>query len=455
MRQSSLLFFISVFAWLLFPGVLFAATLRFSPSSGTYNVGQTISVSIVVGSTDQAMNATSGVITFPNDLLSVQSISKGGSIIGLWVQEPNFSNTNGSAHFEGVVLNPGFMGGAGTVLTINFKAKAPGKAHIAFDGPQVLANDGQGTDILVQSSPADFVISDSVVKVSPSQKIDSLIIRELGRDTTSPNARFSFTVSSATFSPDHFSVALNNKPAVDFPVSVDNIYPISGGDLGTNTIVVRAVNSAGEFLESKADFYIESLTPPSITEYPSINDGQKPIIIKGTSKYPLSTIQILMRHGNDLVSQVDIVSDKDGGFVYTSSHALVSGEYLVSAKVKKDNGTQSKESTPVSIAIEEPFVMYLGKIAINIFFSVLILLLIILLLTITSMYLWYKFRAFRKRVRKEGDEAEASLKKSLKLLKEEVGDVVASKTAQEELRSDIDDVEKYVGKEIKDIQNLK
>src|SRR3989344_8514414 len=87
-----------------------AATLYFSSSSGTQAVGTTFSVGVYVSSADQAMNAASGVISFPADKLAVESLSKSGSIFSLWVQEPSFSNSAGAVNFEGIVLNPGFTG---------------------------------------------------------------------------------------------------------------------------------------------------------------------------------------------------------------------------------------------------------------------------------------------------------------------------------------------------------
>ena len=60
-----------------------AASLYFSPSSGSYTVGSTLSVNIYVASADQAINAASGVISFPSDKLEVVSLSKSGSIFSL------------------------------------------------------------------------------------------------------------------------------------------------------------------------------------------------------------------------------------------------------------------------------------------------------------------------------------------------------------------------------------
>ena len=133
-----------------------AATLSISPSSGSYNVGDAFSIRIVVSSADIQMNAVSGVISFPADKLAVTSISKTNSIINLWAQEPVFDNSAGTDTFEGVILNPGFEGASGQVLTINFRVKAAGTAFVSFNSGSVLANDGQGTNILSGFANASF-----------------------------------------------------------------------------------------------------------------------------------------------------------------------------------------------------------------------------------------------------------------------------------------------------------
>lgn len=136
-----------------------AASLYFSPSSGSYAVGQNFSVGVYVSSPDQAMNAASGAISFPQDKLEIVSFSKSGSIIGLWVQEPSFSNGAGAMNFEGIVLNPGFTGKDGKIITINFRVKDLGLANISFSSGSVLANDGKGTNILSNLGNAQFSLN--------------------------------------------------------------------------------------------------------------------------------------------------------------------------------------------------------------------------------------------------------------------------------------------------------
>lgn len=133
-------FFGTNFAW--------AASLYFYPSNNTYSAGGSFSSGIYVSSADTAMNATQGVVSFPNDKLEVISLSKSNSIINLWIQEPSFSNRDGTINFGGVATNPGFQGASGKILTVTFRAKDTGRAALSFLSGSVLANDGKGTNIL-------------------------------------------------------------------------------------------------------------------------------------------------------------------------------------------------------------------------------------------------------------------------------------------------------------------
>jgi len=151
-----ILFALASVFFIIWPALAQAASLYFSPSSGSHAIGATFSVSVYVSSVDQAMNAASGIISFPSDKLEVTSLSKTGSIFTLWVQEPSFSNSAGTVNFESIVLNPGFTGSSGKAITITFRAKAAGNAPLTFSSGSALANDGQGTNILASLGNASF-----------------------------------------------------------------------------------------------------------------------------------------------------------------------------------------------------------------------------------------------------------------------------------------------------------
>lgn len=156
--QKQIIFFVAGFL-LLVTSSAQAATLYLSPSAGSYTVGQSFPLSVYVLSPEQAMNAVSGIVFFPQEKLEVVSLSKTGSIMNLWVLEPSFSNSTGLINFEGIVLNPGFTGEAGKIITINLKVKGAGIAPVIFSSGSVLANDGLGTNILKGLGNASFKLN--------------------------------------------------------------------------------------------------------------------------------------------------------------------------------------------------------------------------------------------------------------------------------------------------------
>lgn len=137
-----------------------------SPGAASATEGGLVTVFVNTSSADQALNAVSGQLSFPTDKLEVVSISKTGSLIAFWMPEPAFSNIAGTVSFDGVVPNPGYTGGAGRVLGVTFRAKSAGDAYISFAQASVLANDGQGSEILTGSSGASVSIAASAAPVA-------------------------------------------------------------------------------------------------------------------------------------------------------------------------------------------------------------------------------------------------------------------------------------------------
>jgi hypothetical protein len=165
-------------------------------------VGQTFTVRIAVSS-PQAVNAVSASLSFPRDMLQVTSVSKIGSILNLWVQEPSFDNNAGTVSLEGVVPNPGFTGSNGSVLSINFRVIAPGTANLRFASASLLANDGYGTNILKNRGTASYTLAPKAeeapaapVETTPAEEPagDSSYI-DLGQSAPAPSKAQDRTIS--------------------------------------------------------------------------------------------------------------------------------------------------------------------------------------------------------------------------------------------------------------------
>ena len=194
-------FLVSFFA---FASVCSAASMSLG-TVGVQHVGDTFSVPVYVSAgSGESLNALSASITFPPQQLRVVLLGDKG-IVDLWAQKPSYSNTEGIVSFQGVTYNPGFSGVSGKVITVTFRALAQGTAQIAFHSPSILANDGQGTEILTSSSGSTVVIQDAVIK-------ETVI-----RDTPLKKQSVVVSTSTATTSPIEPAVNTLRTPPVTYP----------------------------------------------------------------------------------------------------------------------------------------------------------------------------------------------------------------------------------------------
>ncbi len=99
-------------------------------------------------STKTAVNAAGGTITFPPELVAVNTLSRVSSIIDLWSEEPVTSNEAGTVRFSGGIIGPhvNATGNHGTVLTLNLRTLKEGKAILRIKDGELLANDGSGAN---------------------------------------------------------------------------------------------------------------------------------------------------------------------------------------------------------------------------------------------------------------------------------------------------------------------
>ncbi len=564
--------------FLLFLGIGFgaqkveAASLAVSLSSGSFQTGATFSVNFLVSSPDQAANAVSGVISFSSENLEVVSLSKVGSLISLWVQEPSFSNSSGSINFEGIILNPGFSGNGGKVLTANFRAKAAGAGKISFVSGMVLANDGQGTNILKALGSANISIQGTAV-VSPAatpaaqsgtagtpvapnltspthpeqdqwysnsnpkftwevpkgvtavklsfdsnpygkplvtynspitekvlEKIDdgvwyfhaqfknakgwgavstfrfqidtkppepfSIQIID-GKEVSTPRPTILFNTTDSLSGIDHYNIKIGEG---DFNTLTNdkvanNPYTLPPQPPGKRTILVKAVDQAGNYTVAVEDVNIKSLNAPLITYFPEKLSTGEVLIIKGTT-YPESEVYLWIVENNGEPASHIIRSDENGGFAFVYPEKLKDGVYSFWVSVKDDKGTLSNPSLKNTFIASPPSILRIGTKVVNYLVVLVSTALLLILLALSLWYGWHKFKKLRKRLQKEALGAETTLHQTFLVLRNDLSEEItllenakaSRKLTLEEnkiirrLKKNLDVLEGQMTKEIKQIE---
>ena len=143
-----------------------AAILFLVPDKKTVKIGEEISIDVRVDTEDESINAAQGAINFPTNLLEATKIDKTGSVFGFWIEEPAFSNENGTANFIGGTPK-GVSGKSLQIFKLTFKARGAGLAELSLSDAVVTASDGQGTNILSRMEGAIVNVGTEVIAPTP------------------------------------------------------------------------------------------------------------------------------------------------------------------------------------------------------------------------------------------------------------------------------------------------
>lgn len=144
------------------------ASLYLSSAGDSLGVGETVYMDVKINTGGFSINAAQVNISYPGDKLKITNVFKDGSIFSLWPDEPYFSNSEGKLYFSGGVPHPGFSGNNGQILRIQFEAKEEGEAILAFGKSQILADDGNGTNIFSRGFDETYVIKPSAPQIISS-----------------------------------------------------------------------------------------------------------------------------------------------------------------------------------------------------------------------------------------------------------------------------------------------
>lgn len=485
-KKILFLFFIFLFS---FTQKVSAAELNLIPSFSSYEVGDNIKVRVTLSSST-SVNAVSGNIKFSSDTLTMTSVAKGGSVVGLWAVEPTYSNASGTVNFEGVMLS-GYTGSGGTVLTLNFKAKSAGTASASFSSSSVLASDGEGTNVLTRSGSTSFRINkpaEKKVEEKPvDKKVETKTLAPKSETTETSNSKVDLVLPtiqiqkiSADDSIDSFAVfnvnSVGKKLKSFYKVEIDGspyawdnqesgLFTTPKLTKGDHRLSVSMDTVNGDILSSSVAFSILSIPAPVITEYSeSINENSY-IVIKGKADPDTDVILLfdykLSDTGESKKYEAVARSDEYGNFTYLSEK-VKSGSYEVSAYYKVKSGFDSEKSAPLKLNVNSENKVLLSKVT-NTFSVVILIVALIILLLIVATWGWYKFLNYKDKHTKKLSDSKMVIAKSFEILDNDVDKQIKifrkikslepltkeEKAFLKEFKKDIRAAEKVISDEVK------
>jgi Cohesin domain/Bacterial Ig-like domain len=139
------------------PATAFGATLRLSPETGVYTVGNTFTANVVMNTGGKPVNAADAQLTFNPKELTVVSVNRASSVFNLWTLEPTFSNSAGTISFGGGSPT-GYTGASGNIMTVTFRMVTAGTTKVNFKTGSILAADGLGTNVLTAMNGGTYTV---------------------------------------------------------------------------------------------------------------------------------------------------------------------------------------------------------------------------------------------------------------------------------------------------------
>ncbi len=146
-------------AWTFAPATAAAATIYLSPASGTHAVGTTFSVQVQMNTEGKAINTGEITVSYTAGTLELVRASQGSTFTLATPGSPRASG--GTVYFGGGIPNPGYTGSSGTLGTLVFRVKAPGKGVVSLSDGKALLNDGFGTDAFSRATGGEYTLVSS------------------------------------------------------------------------------------------------------------------------------------------------------------------------------------------------------------------------------------------------------------------------------------------------------
>jgi len=474
-----------------------AADVLLSPASGTYNSGQTFTVSVIADPKGDSINAVEAGLSFDSSVMSVVSISKAGSAFSLWTTEPTFSNSEGTITFGGGSPTP--FTSRSTLMTVTFRAVAEGSGAVSYSSASALAADGRGTDVLDASPGGTYTVAvattpeptpepEPAVEPEPEDETDNSAAIAFGDPPRAPEVgatafldpelwyskldgvftwEIPFDVSAVAV---EIATSSENEPSEVFDPPIEE-FVVSSQNLvdGIQYLSVQFENQVGWGGITNRQIKIDTTPPEAFTI----------MVQAGTSP---SSFPLLVFEADDSTSGIDhyelSIADKEPldvtpdeaklGYLITE---LEDGTYTVKVIAVDKAGNETVSTVPVLITagwlpeseIEEESSFWLFFTGTN------LLIILLLLIAIGEFaFILYERKQFTKKeekLRKETREIQDQMEKIFSALRDEIYDQVNAitkrprlskkeKEAVEGLNQALEVSETLIEKEINDVKKI-
>lgn len=286
-----------------------------------------------------------------------------------------------------------------------------------------------------------------------------------GEDPTNPSPTLDFRATDSLSGVEYYEVKIEEKESIDIDVKamIVNPYKMLSQPPGKYTIIVKAVDKAGNSTIATTEIMIEQIEKPVISDFPQTIKLGETLTIKGTSFYPEATIIVFIKKEGEEVEAKEAETDSEGNWLLVYDKGLERGTYRIWAQATDERGAKSEPTEKFNLIVSSPDLLKFGTTAISYLIIIATLIVLIVVAVGVIFYTWYRISLWRKRLSKETKEVSRTTTKAFRALREEVQEQIehldkkpgltkGEKKIRDKLQEALDISEKFIEREIKDIK---
>lgn len=307
------------------------------------------------------------------------------------------------------------------------------------------------------SEPAHYKIQ---VDVRPPYSFE-IIIDNAG-DPTNPRPNLYFETNDDVSGISYYRLKIGEENFFNLMLAQINPFPLPFQTPGHRLVIARAMDEAGNGVETKTIIDVRPIESPQITIWPKTYvSGEETYYLEGTS-LPEVEITIFLKKNGKEIKRWHTLSNSQGEWSFFTKDLIKSGTYYLSAIAEDKRGAVSNSSESYKIEISLSGAS-LGPIIISFRTLVLFLILTLVLGIIIAGYFIWRSRQTKKILRKETREVKETLHKAFDELRKKIekriemfdsrpGFSPEERKVCEDLKEALKITEESVNKEVKDIE---
>lgn len=191
------------------------------------------------------------------------------------------------------------------------------------------------------------------IDTEPPQDV---MVSEVPReDPTDPSPLFAVTATDTLSGVSRYEFAFDNGEPVSWEDDGTGVFRASALAPGAHTLVVAALDRAGNKATAQVSFTVEAIPAPVLQLENTARFREGDPLRVSVSSLASSTVYFsVAKEGSSPASEQLVLSDSGEG-VFQSALVLGPGRYVVSAVVRKENGAESLRSQELEVLVHASF----------------------------------------------------------------------------------------------------